>query len=37
MPSPTDERPMGRTYTLVLLCHAVVIATLWWIGRVFSR
>jgi ferric-dicitrate binding protein FerR (iron transport regulator) len=39
MPSPTpaDERPMGRTYALVILCHAAVITTLWWIGHVFSR
>jgi len=37
MPTPTDEQPMGRTYGLVLFCHAAVIATLWWIGHTFSR
>ena len=24
---------MGRTYALVILCHATVIAILWWFGR----
>jgi hypothetical protein len=33
----SDDRPMGRTYALVILCHAAVITTLWWIGRTFSR
>ncbi len=30
------DRPMGRTYALVVVCHVVVIALLWWFGRVFS-
>jgi hypothetical protein len=37
MPTPADERPMGRTYALVILCQIAVIAALWWIGQVFSR
>lgn len=37
MPTPSDERPMGRTYALVIVCHAAVIATLWWVGHIFSR
>jgi hypothetical protein len=37
MTSPDDDRPMGRTYALVVLCHAVVITTLWWVGHTFSR
>jgi hypothetical protein len=31
-----DDAPMGRTYTLVILCHAAVITILWWFGRHFS-
>jgi hypothetical protein len=27
---------MGRTYSLVILCHAAVITILWWFGRTFS-
>ena len=37
MSTPADERPMGRTYALVIFCHVAVIATLWWIGHIFSR
>jgi hypothetical protein len=40
MPQPApradDDPPMGRTYTLVVLCHATVITILWWFGRTFS-
>jgi hypothetical protein len=32
-----DESPLGRTYALVILCHATVITILWWLGRTFSR
>ena len=32
----SDDRGMRRTYALVLLCHACVIAALWLFGRVFS-
>jgi len=35
--SSDDDRPMGGTYALVILCHAAVITTLWWIGRIFAR
>jgi len=28
---------MGRTYALVVVCHATVITILWWLGRTFSR
>jgi hypothetical protein len=31
-----DDAPMGRTYALVIACHATVIAILWWFGRTFS-
>jgi hypothetical protein len=31
-----DDVPMGRTYTLVVLCHAAVITILWWFGHTFS-
>lgn len=34
--SNADDRPMGRTYALVILCHVTVIAILWWVGRTFS-
>jgi len=37
MPTPPDEQPMGRTYALVLVCHAAVITTLWWVGHHFAR
>jgi hypothetical protein len=40
MPQPApradDDPPMGRTYTLVILCHAAMITILWWFGRTFS-
>ena len=32
-----DDSPMGRVYTLVIVCHAAVITLLWWFGRTFSR
>jgi hypothetical protein len=32
-----DDPPMGRVYTLVIVCHAAVITILWWFGRTFSR
>jgi hypothetical protein len=35
--STGDDAPMARVYTLVILCHATVIALLWWLGRTFSR
>jgi hypothetical protein len=35
--STRDDVPMARVYTLVILCHATVIALLWWLGRTFSR
>jgi hypothetical protein len=35
-PRPDDDPPMGRTYTLVILCHAAMITILWWFGRTFS-
>jgi hypothetical protein len=35
-PVPSDDLPMGRTYALVILCHAAVITVLWWFGRAFS-
>jgi len=28
---------MTRIYALVVVCHASVIALLWWLGRTFSR
>ena len=31
-----DDAPMGRTYILVIICHAAVITVLWWFGRHFS-
>jgi len=37
MTSPTDERPMGRTYMLVILIQLVVVTALWWAGQFFSR
>jgi hypothetical protein len=40
MPQPAaradDDPAMGRTYALVVLCHAAVITILWWFGRTFS-
>jgi len=36
-PEPRQDAPMGRVYTLVILCHAAVITILWWFGRAFSR
>jgi hypothetical protein len=35
--STADDAPMARVYTLVILCHAAVIALLWLLGRTFSR
>jgi hypothetical protein len=35
-PAVEAEPPMGRTYSLVVLCHIAVIAILWWFGRAFS-
>jgi hypothetical protein len=32
-----DDSPMGRTYALVIVCHATVVTLLWWLGRTFSR
>jgi hypothetical protein len=37
LPASDDERPMSRTYTLVIACHAAVITILWWVGHTFSR
>jgi hypothetical protein len=37
IPAPDDDQSMARTYFLVILSHATVIATLWWVGRTFSR
>lgn len=37
IPQPDDDQPMGRTYALVVACHATVITILWWVGHVFSR
>jgi hypothetical protein len=34
--SVEDDQPMGRTYSLVIVCHVAVIAILWWFGRTFS-
>ncbi|HYT65367.1 MAG TPA: hypothetical protein VEL51_03025 [Vicinamibacterales bacterium] len=34
---PGDERPMGRTYLLVVACHIAVITILWWVGHTFTR
>jgi hypothetical protein len=31
-----DDSPMGRTYALVVACHAAVITLLWWFGRHFA-
>jgi hypothetical protein len=38
-PAPTanGDSPMGAIYARVVLCHAAVIALLWWFGRTFSR
>jgi len=33
----TDEAPMGRTYTLVVICHATAITLLWLFGHIYSR
>ena len=33
---PDDNVPMGRTYTLVIACHAAVITLLWLFGHTFS-
>jgi hypothetical protein len=37
VPAADDDRPMARTYSLVIACHAAVITILWWVGRIFSR
>jgi hypothetical protein len=37
MTTSSDEPSLVRTYALVILCHAAVIATLWWVGHTFSR
>jgi hypothetical protein len=37
MPTPADDKPMGPTYALVILCHAAVITILWLIGHTFSH
>jgi hypothetical protein len=34
--APEHDPPMGRTYTLVVVCHIAVITMLWWFGRAFS-
>jgi hypothetical protein len=31
-----DDRRMRGVYASVILCHAAVIALLWWFGRAFS-
>jgi hypothetical protein len=31
-----DDRAMRGVYARVILCHAAVIALLWWFGRTFS-
>jgi hypothetical protein len=37
-PPPADDAgPMGGVYAGVVLCHAAVIALLWWFGRTFSH
>lgn len=36
VPRAADDPPMGRTYALVIFCHATVITLLWWFGRTFS-
>jgi hypothetical protein len=33
---PLDDHGMGRTYALVLVCHAMVIVALWIFGRTFA-
>ena len=33
---PDDNVPMGRTYALVIACHAAVITLLWLFGHTFS-
>jgi hypothetical protein len=37
IPGADDDRPMGRTYSLVVACHVAVITILWWVGHTFSR
>jgi len=37
LPDAPAERGMGRTYVLVLICHATAITLLWLFGHVFSR
>lgn len=35
-PRPDEDRGMSRVYGLVVICHAAVIAILWWFGHTFS-
>jgi hypothetical protein len=37
MPDPDVETPMARTYALVLVVQAVVLAGLWLFQQYFSR
>jgi hypothetical protein len=35
-PVDADSRDLSRTYVLVLVCEAAVIAALWFFERIFS-
>lgn len=37
VPAPDDDRAMGRTYLLVVLCQVAVTIALWWFGHAFSN
>jgi hypothetical protein len=37
LPDARADDGMGRTYILVLICHAAVITLLWLFGRLFSH
>jgi len=37
LPDVPAERGMGRTYVLVLVCHAAAITLLWLFGHTFSH
>ena len=37
VPKADDDGAMTGVYARVVLCHAAVIALLWWFGRTFSR
>jgi hypothetical protein len=37
LPDASPDQGMGRTYILVLVCHAIVITLLWLFGRAFSH